>query len=1246
MNCQRKLKIKSIIIGVIYFLGPTSANFAALTDLADAPTTSMTSSNVLPNIMFTLDDSGSMQQDYTPDYVKDKLCYDSKDDDGSIGNRLKDCFPGDPLFMSPDFNYQYYNPEIYYQPPVNAAGTPYDTSFDSFGNQNPAAAKTDPYGLQKKDMLQNSVNTVNLKTLSWPDRQWCNGSSGGTACVTNTSATGYKYPDNTYSYGFGKSGCKSYDTFYGNGAKCINYVYVAPYYWRISASEWCTDDELTSCSSTNNGGTPAYVRWCTNSNLTNCQSRKLSGYGYLRNVGQTSGGSRVKNYTMTRVNIVTGQTYPKVPARTDCAGSVCTYDEEIQNFANWFSYYRTRLQSMKTAVSLAFKPIDNKFRVGFNTISYTGVSNSDSRFLTIADYGSTQKSTWYNKLFGANIAGGTPLRTSLKKIGDMYAGLYPSADPIQYSCQQNFTILTTDGYWNDSFSMGNYDNNPSDGYSRRSGGQFDGGSATNASDTLSDVAMYFYKTDLRPSMPNIVFQEKPSDSSSDFADNAQHQHMTTFTLGLGVSGVLKYKKNYDTSPTGDFAKIKSGTGGCIWDANCNWPKPTSNDLTAVDDLWHAAVNGRGKYFSARDPAELVSGLKDALGAIGNKLGSAAAGATSTPFLTSTDNAYYMTTFMPDIDHDDWSGEVTSKGLDPVNGQVLPGKDWDASVLLSAQVGATSDTRTIYTFNGNKITPKQFQYSALSTVEKAYFDNKGSLLGQYSTLDATQQGIINSGSNMVGFLRGRTANVGTIYRDRQKALGDTVHSKPIYIRTPLTNYSDSGYAAFKASSAIVNRRGILYVGSNDGMIHAFNGTSSPTKNVNGTDGDERWAYVPKMLLPNLYLLAEKFYFNGHRFFVDGEQSTGDAKFSDSTWHTLLLTGMGKGARGFVALDVTNPDSPVPLWEFCHDATLCATSDTDLGYSFGNPVLTKRAFDGKWVVVVTSGYNNVSPGTGIGYLYVLDAETGAILSKTSTGSGSTSYPSGLGKINIWVNDPVYDNTGKYVYGGDLNGDLWRFDLTLSTVTVMKIGSTKGPSSNIQPITTKPELVECYGAKMVLLGTGQLLGASDLTTTAIQSIYGIKDKGSPYSAASIRNAPLVQQTLTASGNNYDVSNNTVSSSDNGWYIDLPAAQRVNVDPIVALGTLGIASNSPNSTDPCTSGGSSVFYAVDACSGGITVPGATAGIGNTSSMVAGVTAAQTSNGVKVPVQNTDGTTVIRDLPNRAAATGGQRVSWKELIQ
>ena len=216
-------------------------------------------------------------------------------------------------------------------------------------------------------------------------------------------------------------------------------------------------------------------------------------------------------------------TYPKAGGRVDCLSSTCSYEEEMTNFANWYTYYRSRLKMMKTAAGRAFSSIDDTYRVGFITIN-PGSPVSSTKYLKVSDFtgGATgHKQAWYSKFYGQSAANFTPLREALSRVGWMFAGKLnngltsgiPAADdPMTASCQPNFAILSTDGYWNkeggqdlSGTAMGNQDNVDS-GYSTRASGAFDGAllSGTAASETvtggagtLADVAMYYYKTDLR-----------------------------------------------------------------------------------------------------------------------------------------------------------------------------------------------------------------------------------------------------------------------------------------------------------------------------------------------------------------------------------------------------------------------------------------------------------------------------------------------------------------------------------------------------------------------------------------------------------------------------------------------------------------------------------------------------------------------------------------------------------------------------
>ncbi len=132
--------------------------------------------------------------------------------------------------------------------------------------------------------------------------------------------------------------------------------------------------------------------------------------------------------------------------------------DERTNFANWYSYYRTHILTMKSAVGKAFRDIGNQFRVGFSTIGYSGVSSEDPRFLKISDFDLDHKQFFYQKFYAIDALSSAPLRAELSKAGRLYAGklLTGTDDPVRFSCQQNFTILSTDGNWNTSWESGSY----------------------------------------------------------------------------------------------------------------------------------------------------------------------------------------------------------------------------------------------------------------------------------------------------------------------------------------------------------------------------------------------------------------------------------------------------------------------------------------------------------------------------------------------------------------------------------------------------------------------------------------------------------------------------------------------------------------------------------------------------------------------------------------------------------------------
>jgi type IV pilus assembly protein PilY1 len=1131
-------------IATISMLPPlVSTAQAATTAISDQPL--LTISSVRPNIMYTLDNSGSMEwstvtgTDATAEYT-----------DGSRNRRA---------YFSSAYNQIYYDPTITYTPGISYNGT-------SMGNASTSATRIDAYPTQGGSTATAPLNntcyaksTPIVPTFDPGNYSDITGSTAVANCRTNSGST---YNNNVARFAF-------YYTWGGSG-------------------------------------TPTGV------------SGEESSY--------------------TRIDILSGSTYPRAATRTDCAANPCTYGEELQNFANWFSYYRTRILMTKTALGISFSHIDPitspvttpKFRVGFNTINAISSSGNvtynnghvtdGNDWLTIRNFDSTQRQTFYTTLYKVNPAQGTPLRSQMNRIGKLYQHtLSGAADPVQYSCQQNYHIMSTDGFWNDALSdwggglpsgETNPDGNASNPYATRLDGTIDGLGATNA---LADVAMYFYKTDLRTGVAASAACTGATDDAGlthdvcentvppNNKDTAPFQHMTTFTIGLGASGTKTFRDDYVAAAdstnaaydaTSFFAKVKANTD--------NWPSPPAagDDPKTIDDLWHAAVNGRGTYLNATNPTLLANGLTEILNDIAARGGAASGASVASPVLTATNNHVYSVSYRTS----EWTGELNSKTItyNPTTQQTtLSTPVWQSQSLLDTKVAGTgwNTGRIIVTSSGGTGVP--FRLASLSAAQKA-------TLGSTST---SQQSVLN-------FLRGDASNEGAApgqFRIRIHTLGDIVGSEAVVVVAPNAVYDDTnnpGYSAFKTSTS--SRPARLYVGANDGMLHVFDEAT----------GQETWAYVPSLLMrgtpppaasPTADGLVALSYQDGgsppsnHHYYVDATPSVTDVDFNKtygacptppctSDWRTILVGGLNKGGKGFYALDITSPASITSeataaakiLWEF--DGTpkagdLVTVSPTEMGYSFGRPTIAKtRAFG--WVVIVSSGYNNAD---GLGYLYVLNAKTGNVLFKFSTGVGAATTPSGLARF-IGYTANYTDRTLEQLYGGDLYGRLWRFDVSPASVaswstTPTLLFQTPTVSGAVQPITTTPQIAidpRTPGiVRWIFVGTGRFLDTSDDTTTQVQSFYAMVD--GTKSVPATTGLPYARTQLTQITGVGTQSPVLVDSTHHGWYQDLVGTgERINIDPAVdqAAGTVAWSGSLP-STDACAPGAEGNSYARDIVSG-----------------------------------------------------------------
>ena len=1014
-----------------------------------------------PNVIVTLDDSGSMEWAFMPDWT-----FWNRNT-----NRAK----------SSAFNGVFYDPNISYQPPLNPDGS------------------------------------------SWPDSNFFAASEDGfvTAAPTRDLSTNYR----------------------------------TDWYYDGTAEEWADTAQAAY-----------YYVWDGVNDRFNDAS-----YTYVQ-VSSTSG-----------------------PGNTD----------ERTNFANWYTYYRKRGLLAKTSASRAFAQLGSDMRVAWQNL------NNNTTIPNVGKFTGTTRTNFFNWLYGSPRAGGTPLQAATDRVYDEYRSsgsgnpyeTIPGVDNTEYSCRQNYHVSLTDGLWNSgNAGQGDYDEqshtlpasgdpevpnrnyNPHTAHTEIYSGPED--------DFLADLTLKMWAEDLRTDLANnvrpflndtttgvtgtaVTFDDDDNPWTNDEVywnpanDPATWQHVVNFNIGMGVNGARAFPA--------DLTGLRQNT--IQWGAD------------HIDDLWHAALNSRGRYLSAGNPDELVSAFVNLLNDIINRKGSASVTAVSSGVVTTGSTA-----FRTGFDSADWSGNVVAL---PVNTDGSLGSPiWDARCQLDggfcdttgsgAGAGKDWNERDILTMDsgGSGIA---FDYSNMSSSERDILD-----LGTGSSAVGTQ---------IVRFIRGDRSNEinsGGTLRTRGSRLGDVVHSSSIYVGGPSAGYRDfpsgspeqlaadaddtKSYQHFRTTHQ--NRRPLVFVGANDGMLHAFDA---------GT-GNEAYAYIPLTVYEKLPDLANPGYI--HKAMVDSTPIARDV-FIGGQWRSILLGNLRFGGQGVYALDITDAScgstgcfeasaSSRVMWEFNDESS----GGDNMGYTYGEPTIV-RLHNDKWAALVPNGYNSQvvdgDDGNGHAVLFVLDIETGAVIRELDTGIGSSSgTPNGLSGVTA----ADYDNNfvADAAFAGDLYGNMFRFDLDDPNPSNWFVERLFQPDVIAeQPITTPPRLGRdsATGNVAVYWGTGKYIELSDRTAAGLpeQRFYGVQDYGPSAPEYPITRSDLVRQNITQSGTERRVSDNPVASGQHGWEVGLPttgerqitrALLRPSADRII------FATFIPNGDDPCLPGGSGWLLTLNTQNGG----------------------------------------------------------------
>ena len=817
-----------------------------------------------------------------------------------------------------------------------------------------------------------------------------------------------------------------------------------------------------------------------------------------------------------------------------------------QNFANWFSYYRSREYVTKAAFGEILASLSDDFRAGLITIRNNAGANMAIDQVT-KEPASGHKRALLDSLYKIRSAGGTPLRSAMDQAGAYFecqggGGLgFPDCPILPADeggkCQQNYLIMMTDGFYSDSYSKKGNTDGPGAGNSKWDGGAY----ADDWSDTLADIAMDYYERDLQPTMDDNV----PTIIG---VDEARHQHVVTYSIAFGVNGSLDADPPNNTDP---FA----------------WPNPNSGNPAKIDDLRHAAFNGRGDFLEAQEPKELVNVLRETLARITERTTSAASVALNSGSFNEN-SKLYQARFLSGI----WAGQLLAFPID-ASGSVGAAA-WDAGPIIDQQ--GWDQGRQILTYDDANQQGVPFRWASFNPEMQRLLN-----------LDA--DGVDDGqGAARTEFLRGNRALEGDIFRKRFQVLGDLVNSNPAFV----------GDGEFP--NGILDRPDMIYVGGNDGMLH---GISADT-------GKELLAYVPRSVFHNLSQLTSPQYI--HRFYVDGSPAVADAygysnMCGGTCWHSILVSGLRKGGQAIFALDVTDPAKfsesqaqKLVSWEFS-DA-----DDPDLGYTYGTPSIVKMT-DDRWAVILGNGYNNTEAdghvsATGQAVLFILFIEKvsnsnwalGSNYIKIPVGPVDPTTPNGLASpFPVDLDD---DLDAEFIYAGDLRGNMWKFDVRDSDPTnwsaTALFTATSGDGSP-QPITSQPTVGRHpEGGVMVYFGTGKYIAHSDHVTNGaqVQTLYGVRDTlTTPTSVVS--RASLFQHTVQEFGDvratTTDLAQDDCASQYSGWYVNLPVAgERHIADPILRAQRITFTTMIP-STAPCSFGGDSWLMQFDAvCGNGLDKP------------------------------------------------------------
>ena len=730
-------------------------------------------------------------------------------------------------------------------------------------------------------------------------------------------------------------------------------------------------------------------------------------------------------------------------------------------------------------------------------------------------------------------------------------------DPIRYSCQVNAALGIGDVYTHQDhdipttpaddraiartytqkiFDLEGIEKNSTDVFSGRGNSAY-----------IAGLAYYAHTNDLRldnEAQSNTKGRQTLSTYWVDVRENQRLEPKTDNQYWLAAKyGGFDVPDAFNPLTTTGLSQawwhtsgeyLNSGANGGVTTTVTTYPRPDN-------------------FYVASEADKMVASLRQAFDSIVSEMqGSGGSFASNTTRLET--GAY---TYQAKYQSAGWGGQLIASSVNSSTGQLT--EQWNAATWLTGSATTNDYTkRKLLYNNGGTLTNFISNWNNYTVLASPSLSKPA---GLSSTTDAQLKYLLGDRS-------GERQFNGT-FRNRQGMLGDIINSQPVYVAAPTVSLykDDASYTTFLQNQA--SRTPVVYVGANDGMLHAINAGTGADR------GKEMFAFMPTAAMAvltqndpgsNRFPNWRPEY--DHAYSMDGEITVADVKTATG-WKTILVASMGRGGKSVFALDVTNPASPSMLWE------KSASDISTLGNSLGKPIIAKVA-DGDWRVFLGNGPNSGSGGSTLIALNVLNGNNAGSI------SAGTGADNGLGPVNVW--DSNGDGNFDTVYAGDMAGDLYKFTIGGAAVKLFAAGTT-------QPITIAPLVAKNpYNPPdtWVFFGTGRDLSLSDYSDSAnanIQGWYGFIDGGALIAESSLEEVTITYE--DAIGRVLS-ENAGLASGKKGWFIDLklsggPARGERMVEPNFFQGfTLIGTTRFPVSGDPCAPSGKGYTMAINPFTGG----------------------------------------------------------------